>query len=73
MGTQTAREKAEELQQEAIRELLDEKKAIEEMLKTIGYNPEGKVAAKRRSKIDKREDFSPNEHPENPAAAQSEA
>ncbi len=34
----TAREKAEQLRQEAIKELLDEKKAIEEMLKTLSYD-----------------------------------
>ena len=36
----TAREHAEELRQEAIRTLLDEKTAIEEMLNTLGYQKE---------------------------------
>ena len=36
----TAREHAEELRQEAIKTLLDEKNAIEEMLNTLGYQRE---------------------------------
>ena len=36
----TAREHAEELRQEAIRTLLTEKVAIEEMLNTLGYQKE---------------------------------
>ena len=33
----TAREQAEELRQQAIQTLLDEKKAIDGMLRTLGY------------------------------------
>jgi hypothetical protein len=36
----TAREHAEELRQEAIRTLLDERIAIEELLNTLGYQKE---------------------------------
>jgi len=36
----TAREHAEELRQEAIRTLLDEKLAIDELLNTLGYQKE---------------------------------
>jgi hypothetical protein len=44
----TAREQAEELRQEAIRTLLDEKAEIEEMLNTLGYQKEG--SPKRRGR-----------------------
>jgi hypothetical protein len=36
----TAREQAEELRQEAIRTLLDEKAEIDELLNTLGYQKE---------------------------------
>lgn len=68
----TAREKAEELRQEAIRELLDEKKAIEEMLKTLGYDLENKGAAKRRGKIVKEEASFQAQEQESLAVAQPE-
>ena len=45
----TAREHAEELRQEAIKTLTDEKAAIEEMLGTLGYQ-EGTAPAKRRGR-----------------------
>ncbi len=44
----TAREHAEELRQQAIKTLLDEKTAIEEMLNTLGYQNEG--SPKRRGR-----------------------
>ena len=48
----TARERAEELRQQAIVTLLDEKAAIDEMLDTLGYNNPQKEAAtqKRRGR-----------------------
>ena len=46
----TAREQAEQLRQQAIKALLDESRAIEEMLKTLGYDAERKAAAKRRGR-----------------------
>ena len=55
----TAREHAEELRQEAIRTLLDEKAAIEEMLNTLGYQKE-EGSHKRR------------DHPPKPIAEQPE-
>lgn len=67
-----AREKAEQLRQEAIRGLLDEKKAIEEMLKTIGYNSEGKVAGKKRSRTTKEENNLPVQELENQISAATE-
>lgn len=51
----TVREKAEELRQEAISALLDEKAAIEEMLKTLGYDPESKAATKKRGRPSKQD------------------
>lgn len=69
----TALEKAEQLRREAIKELLDEKKAIEEMLKTIGYNLEGKVAGKKRNKVAKEENNIPVSEPESQVAAVMEA
>jgi hypothetical protein len=45
----TAREQAEELRQEAIRTLLTEKIAIEEMLNTLGYQKE-EGSRKRRGR-----------------------
>ncbi len=68
----TAREKAEHLRQEAIKELLDEKKAIEEMLKTIGYDAENKASAKRRSKLSKDGSSLPAEGQEGLVASQPE-
>jgi hypothetical protein len=44
----TAREHAEELRQQAIRELLTERDAIDAELKTLGYGQEGKTAPARR-------------------------
>lgn len=48
----TAREHAEVLRQEAIRTLLDEKVAIEEMLNTLGYQKE-EGSHKRRGRPSK--------------------
>jgi hypothetical protein len=45
----TAREHAEELRQQAIHTLLDEKKAIEGMLRTLGYE-EAAPTEKRRGR-----------------------
>jgi hypothetical protein len=45
----TAREEAEELRQQAICKLLDERRAIDEQLKTLGYDKE-KAPAKRRGR-----------------------
>lgn len=45
----TAREHAEQLRQEAIKTLLDEKAAIEEMLNTLGYQKEA-TSPKRRGR-----------------------
>jgi hypothetical protein len=45
----TAREHAEELRQQAIQTLLDEKKAIDGMLRTLGYE-ETAPAEKRRGR-----------------------
>ncbi len=58
----TAREQAEQLRQEAISTLLDEKAAIEEMLLTLGYQDE--PAGKRRGRAPK---------PSNPAAPEAPA
>lgn len=68
-----ALEKAEQLRQEAIKELLNEKKRIEEMLKMIGYNPEGKVAGKKRNKAAMEENNMPVSEPEGQVAAVMEA
>ena len=46
----TARERAEELRQSAIKELLDEKAAIEEMLDTLGYQKENAPQTMRRGR-----------------------
>jgi hypothetical protein len=46
----TAREHAEELRQEAIRELLDEKTAIEEMLTTLGHDKAALPLARKRGR-----------------------
>jgi len=73
MGTQTAREKAEELRQEAIRELLDEKQAIEGMLKTLGYDVENIAASRRRGRTARQEPPSPTQEQESPVIAQPEA
>lgn len=43
----TAREQAEELRQQAIKTLLEEKKAIDGMLKTLGYGEEESVPRQR--------------------------
>ncbi len=43
----TAREEAEELRQKAIETLLDEKRAIEEQLKLLGYS-QGKPSTQKR-------------------------
>ena len=69
----TAREKAEQLRQEAIKELLDEKKAIEEMLKTLGYDAENKAAAKKRSKTVREDTPLVVQEQESLAAARPEA
>ena len=45
----TAREQAEDLRQQAITTLLDEKAAIEEMLNTLGYEKEN-APQKRRGR-----------------------
>jgi hypothetical protein len=57
----------------AINELLDEKKAIEEMLKTLGYDSENKVAAIRRGKTAKEEGSLLVPEQESPAVAQAGA
>jgi hypothetical protein len=51
----TAREQAEELRQQAIQTLLDEKKAIDGMLRTLGYE-ETAPAEKRRGRRPKQQD-----------------
>ena len=59
----TAREHAEELRQEAIKTLLDEKAAIDELLNTLGYQKE-EGSHKRRGRPPK----SAAEQPEPPAS-----
>jgi hypothetical protein len=51
----TAREQAEELRQQAIQTLLDEKKAIDGMLRTLGYE-ETAPAEKRRGRRPKQQE-----------------
>ena len=51
----TAREQAEQLRQQAINARLDERGAIEEMLKTLGYDGEKRAASKRRGRPPKQE------------------
>jgi hypothetical protein len=46
----SAREEAEELRQKAIETLLDEKHAIEEQLKLLGYGQEKAPTQKRRGR-----------------------
>jgi len=46
----TAREEAEELREEAINKLLEERKAIDEELKLLGYGQELKTPTKRRGR-----------------------
>jgi hypothetical protein len=46
----TVREEAEDLRQRAIRTLLDEKRAIEEQLKLLGYGQEKTATTKRRGR-----------------------
>lgn len=50
----TAREHAEELRQEAIKELLAERDAIDAQLKSLGYGQEMNAATKRRGRPPKR-------------------
>jgi hypothetical protein len=51
----TAREQAEELRQQAIKTLLEEKKAIDGMLRTLGYE-ETALAEKRRGRRPKQQE-----------------
>ncbi len=51
----TAREQAEQLRQQAIQTLLEEKKAIDGMLRTLSHNPQTKAAAKKRGRPCKQE------------------
>ena len=51
----TAREHAEELRQQAIQTLLDEKRAIDGMLRTLGYE-ETAPAEKRRGRRPKQQE-----------------
>jgi uncharacterized protein HemY len=55
----TAREHAEELRQQAIKTLLDEKAEIEEMLNTLGFQKE--APTKRRGRPPKAEIISEQE------------
>jgi hypothetical protein len=50
----TAREQAEELRQEAIKTLIEEKKAIDGMLRTLGYE-ESALPEKRRGRRPKQD------------------
>jgi len=50
----TAREQAEQLRQQAIQTLLEEKKAIDEMLRMLGYDETGQPE-KRRGRWPKQE------------------
>jgi hypothetical protein len=69
----TIREKAEQLRQEGIKELLNEKKAIEEMLKTLGYDAENKSATKRRDKMSKDQIPTLVQEEQSPMVSSSEA
>ena len=52
----TAREQAEQLRQQAIQTLVEEKEAIDKMLKTLGYG-ENPPAGKRRGRRPKQKEF----------------
>jgi hypothetical protein len=46
----TAREEAEQLRQQAIKKLLEERDAVDEQLKLLGYGLDAKSPAKRRGR-----------------------
>ena len=52
----TAREQAEELRQQAIKTLLDERQAIDETLATLGYDKIAAAPQKKRGRPPKKED-----------------
>lgn len=60
----TAREKAEQLRQEAIQELLAERQQIDDMLATLGHDREARAptAKRRRGRPPKAEGF-PQQQP----------
>jgi len=70
----TAREQAEQLRQQAIRTLLEEKEAIDAMLTTLGYDEK---KAKRRGRPPKQQEIQelsiPVEQQNDPSLHQDEA
>ncbi len=68
----TAREQAEQLRQEAIKTLLDEKAAIDEMLDTLGYDKDV-ASTKRRGRPPKPANSAVPEVPSNVEGAESQS
>ena len=69
----TAREQAEQLRQQAIQTLLEEKEAIDAMLTTLGYDEK---KAKRRGRPPKQQEIqevsAPASEPDNQSLSQDE-